>query len=219
MSKLIDITGKKYNMLTVISFYDIQDKKSRWLCECDCGNKKVLFAKDIKNGNTKSCGCLLHQKKYDDKTEMKIKRLQRIYYNMKQRCYDKNNPLFKYYGKRNIKIYNEWIKDINKFFEWALNNGYNDNLTIERIDVNRNYEPNNCKWITKTQQGYNKTNTVLYTIEGQTKCLSEWCKLHKINYHIVYKRLKRGKTIVEALTTPIDKKYRNKLCMKKEDEK
>ena len=219
MSRLVDITGNKYNMLRVISFYDIQDKKSRWLCECDCGNKKVLFGKDIKNGNTKSCGCLTHKKKYDEELEIKIKRLQHIYYNMKQRCYDKNNPLYKHYGQRNIAVCKEWLKDINNFHTWALNNGYENDLTIERINVNGNYEPNNCKWITKTEQGYNKTNTVLYTIDGITKCLSEWCKIYNIDYHIVYKRLKRGNSIKEALTKPIDKKYRNKLCKERNDKR
>ena len=212
MSRLIDITGKKYNMLKVISFYDIQDKKSRWLCECECGNKKILFGKDIKNGNTKSCGCLLHKKKYNKETETKIKRLQHIYYQMKQRCYDKNNPLYKHYGQRNITICKEWLNNINNFLNWALKNGYKNDLTIERIDVDGNYEPNNCKWITKTQQGYNKTNTISYTFQGETKCLSEWCKIYDIDYHIVYKRLKRGNDIKQALTKPIDKKYRNKLC-------
>lgn len=212
MSRLVDITGEKYNMLKVISFYDIQDKKSRWLCECECGNKKILFGRDIKSGNTKSCGCLLHKKKYDNEMGIKIKRLQHIYYQMKQRCYDKNNPLYKHYGKRNITICEEWLKDINNFHNWALNNGYDNNLTIERINVNGNYEPNNCKWITKTQQGYNKTNTVSYTLDGETKCLSEWCKLYNIDYHIVYRRLKRGNSFKKALTKPIDKKYRNKLC-------
>ena len=133
---------------------------------------------------------------------------------MKQRCYDENNRAYNYYGKRGIKICDEWLKDINNFHKWALNNGYRENLTIERIDVNGNYEPKNCKWITKAQQGYNKTNSVLYTINGETKCLAEWCKLYDKDYFLVRGRLKRGNSIEQALTKPIDVKKRNKLYKK-----
>ena len=185
MSRFIDITGKKYNKLTVISFYDIKDKKSRWLCECDCGKQKIIYAKDLKSNNTKSCGCLRNIKKYDDKTKNFIKRLQYIFYHMKQRCYNKSNASYKYYGNKGITICDEWLKDINNFYNWAINNGYQENLTIERINVNGNYEPNNCRWITKTEQGYNRSNSILYTINGETKCLSEWCKLYDKNYFLV----------------------------------
>lgn len=218
MKKVIDITGKKYNNLTVISFYDMKNKKSRWLCQCECGNEKVVYSTYLKNGNVKSCGCLLHKKKYDIETNKKIKRLQHIYYQMKQRCYDKNNPVYKYYGGRGITICNKWLKDINNFHKWAIDNGYSNDLTIERIDVNGNYEPNNCKWISKTQQGYNKTNSKLYTIDNETKCLSEWCKIYNINYFLVRSRLKRKNDIKEALTKSIDKKYRNKLYKERNDE-
>lgn len=214
MSRFIDITGKKYNKLTVISFYDIKDKKSRWLCECDCGKQKIIYAKDLKSNNTKSCGCLRNIKKYDDKTKNFIKRLQYIFYHMKQRCYDKNNAGYKYYGNKGITICDEWLKDINNFYNWAINNGYQENLTIERINVNGNYEPNNCRWITKTEQGYNRSNSILYTINGETKCLSEWCKLYDKDYFLVRGRLKRGNNIEEALTKPIDIKKRNKLYKK-----
>lgn len=219
MSRFIDITGKKYNKLTVLSFYDIKDNKSRWLCQCECGNKKILFGKDIKNGNTKSCGCLLHQKKYNKETEKKIKRLQHIYAQMKQRCYKENNHIYKYYGGRGIIIFKEWLENSQNFYNWALQNGYNNDLTIERINVNGNYEPSNCKWITKIQQGYNKTNSKLYTISNETKCLSEWCKIYNINYFLVRRRLILGWDIEDALTKPIDTKKRNKLYKRKDDEK
>lgn len=218
MSKLIDITGKKYNKLTVLSFYDVKDKRSRWLCQCECGNTTIATSSQLKCGKTKSCGCLLHKKKYDEKTAKFMKRLSRIFYEMKQRCYSKNNPAYKYYGAREIKICKEWLDDIDNFKKWALANGYKENLTIERIDVNGNYEPSNCKWITKTQQGYNKTNSRLYTIDGETKCLSQWCNYYNIDYFVVIGRLRRGTPIVEALTKPIDKTRRNKLYKRKEDD-
>ena len=217
MSRFIDITGKKYNKLTVLSFYDIKDNKSRWLCQCDCGNKTIVKGTQLKNGKTKSCGCLLHQKKYDKETEKKIKRLQHIYSQMKQRCYKIDNHIYKYYGGKGITICDEWLNNSNNFYKWALENGYDNNLTIERINVNGNYEPSNCKWITKTQQGYNKTNSKLYTIENETKCLSEWCKIYNIDYFLVRGRLKFGWNIKEALTKPIKEKYRNKLYKERND--
>ena len=214
MSRFIDITGKKYNKLKVISFYDITNNGSRWLCECDCGKQKVIAASQLKRGTTKSCGCLRSAKKYDDKTKVFRKRLQYIYYQMKQRCYDKNNPAYSNYGARGIKICQEWLNDINIFISWAMENGYNSELTIERIKVNGNYEPFNCKWITKSQQNCNKRNSVLYTINSETKCLSEWCKKYNKDYFLVRGRLKRGYSIEDALTKPIDTKKRNKLYKK-----
>lgn len=218
MSRFIDITGQKYNKLTVLSFHDIVNKKARWLCRCECGNEKILYAKDVKNGNTKSCGCLLHQKKYDEETRKKITRLQHIYYHIKQRCYDKNRVAYKYYGERGIKMCDEWLENTHNFINWAFENGYKDELTIERINVNGDYEPNNCKWITLREQGYNKTNSRLYTINGETKCLSQWCNYYHIDYFVVRGRLRRGAPIIEALTKPIDKTKRNKLYKRKDDE-
>ena len=159
------------------------------------------------------------EKKYDEETKKIITRLQYIYYHMKQRCYDKNNPGYKYYGAKNIIICKEWLSDINNFYKWAFENGYKNNLTIERININGNYCPENCKWITKTEQGYNKRNSRLYTINKETKCLSEWCKLYNINYFLVRGRLKRGIDIKEALTKPIDVKKRNKLYKERNDGK
>ena len=133
---------------------------------------------------------------------------------MKQRCYNKNNPAYKYYGAKNVIICEEWLIDINNFYKWAFENDYKNGLTIERINVNGNYCPENCKWITKTEQGYNKSNSKLYTIKEETKCLSEWCKIYGVDYFLVRGRLNRGMDIYEALTKPIDVTKRNKLCKK-----
>lgn len=217
MSRFIDITGERYNKLKVISFYDFKNARARWLCQCDCGKQKIVYSSDLRSHNVKSCGCLLHKKISKIKSDNSTKRLHYIYYNIKQRCYNEKNPAYKYYGGKGITMCNEWLNDINTFCKWAIEKGYSDNLTIERIDVNGNYEPDNCKWITKTQQGYNKNNSVLYTINNQTKCLSEWCKIYDIDYHVVYKRLKRGNPIELALTKQIEKKYQNKLCKERND--
>lgn len=119
---------------------------------------------------------------------------------MNDRCYNKNNKRYKDYGGRGIIICDEWLNDNKRFFNWAKSNGYNDNLTIDRIDVNGNYEPNNCRWITLQQQNRNTRRNIYFTIKGVTKCLKDWCKDFNIPCSTVRYRLKRGLTIEEALT-------------------
>lgn len=138
-------------------------------------------------------------------------RLYRIYNNMKSRCYNPNFISYKYYGKRGITIYDEWLNDYSAFKEWALNNGYEDNLTIERLDVNGNYEPNNCIWATYKTQANNMRSNHLVTINGVTKNLTEWSEHYDINVKTVRDRLKRGWDIVRALETPADPKYRKRV--------
>lgn len=137
------------------------------------------------------------------------KRLYSIWYNMKMRCYNKNNNDFKYYGGRNIKICNEWLNNFKTFKDWAIKNGYQNNLTIDRIDVNKNYEPSNCKWSAIQEQQWNKRNTIYYKYKGETKSLPELCYKYKIKEDVVCSRLTRGWNLETALTTP-SKKIKSK---------
>lgn len=136
-------------------------------------------------------------------------RLNNIYHSMKNRCNNPNNYKYKNYGARGIKVCDEWSQDFANFYNWAINNGYNDTLTIDRINVNGDYEPKNCQWITLREQFYNKTDNVYYIVDGERKCLSQLCKEYSMPYQTVRKRLDRGKNIEYALKTPINKKYRN----------
>ena len=208
MVKFIDITGKKFNKLTVIGFYEKSKNGARWLCECDCGNKTIVRGANLKNGSVKSCGCLVHENKSNIKHGLSKTRIYSIYIKMKERCNNVNSKSYKDYGARGISVCEEWENNFIKFYEWAINNGYNDNLTIERINVNGNYEPNNCKWISKKEQNYNKRDSIIY--DG--KCLSQLCKERSIPYGTVYRRIKVGKmSIQEALEKPIMTSKRNKL--------
>ena len=146
-------------------------------------------------------------------------RLNNIYHNMKNRCNNPKNYRYKNYGKRGIKVCDEWQNSFLSFYDWSINNGYNEELTLDRIDVNGNYEPLNCRWIPLEQQFYNKTDNVYYIVNGEKKCLSELCKEYNMPYQTVRKRLERGKDIIVALTTPIDIKKRNKLFNRKDDKK
>ena len=163
----VDLTGNKYGRLTVISFAGLSnDRKAMWNCVCDCGKTVTVRGNDIRKGKTKSCGCLaienLTIKKVSMKHGLSNCRLHRIWDNMKTRCYNQNTPYFKYYGGRGISICDEWKNDFQTFYDWAMENGYADNLTLDRVDTFGKYEPSNCRWITIQDQQSNRRSCLKY---------------------------------------------------------
>ena len=205
MGNYIDITGKKFNRLTAIKKIENPfSKKARWLCKCDCGNFTEVLGDNLRNGNVKSCGCLISDNNRKRATHRKSNsRLYNIWRNMKARCNCKTNLRYKDYGARGISIYNEW-KTFENFCKWAILNGYKDNLTIDRIDVNGNYEPSNCRWVSLSKQAYNKRDSLIITINGEQKCLAEICKEYNVKYTTIYRRITIGKmNIQEALAKSI----------------
>lgn len=149
--------GKRFNRLTVLDLVG-KDKYGRiYRCKCDCGNIKDVKISLLNNGGTKSCGCL--QKEVTSKRLKESNmthgysktRLYKILSNMKARCYNKNTSSYRDYGDKGIEVCDEWRNSFESFRDWAYENGYNDTLTIDRIDSNGNYEPNNCRWITKSE--------------------------------------------------------------------
>lgn len=154
MSRAINITGQKFGRLTAIKpCGKTSGGNILWLCECDCGNKTTVPTQHLKSGNTQSCGCLnseLASKRFT-KTGASNHRLYRIWRNMKRRCYDKTFKAYKNYGGKGVLICEEWLKSFENFYNWAIGNGYKDDLTIDRIDVKGNYEPKNCQWITRSE--------------------------------------------------------------------
>ena len=141
-------------------------------------------------------------------------RLYSILRNMKQRCYNPNNPRYNVYGAIGIKVCDEWLNDFKSFYDWAMSNGYRDDLTIERIDVNGNYCPDNCCWITNKEQQFNKHVNHFIEFNGKRQTITEWGNELNIDPNTIGTRLSRGWSIERTLTTPvIPKKVRDDLTL------
>jgi hypothetical protein len=193
MGKFQDLTGKRFGRLVATKYLG----NSRWECQCDCGKTTSVGIGDLKNSHTRSCGCLFLE---TIRTHgLTNSRLYTIREGMITRCYKKNSISYDNYGGRGITICDEWLNDFMSFYNWAMANGYDDNLTIERIDVNGNYEPSNCKWITNSEQSKNKRSTVYFTYNGETKIVSDWIKELGIPKTTFRRRIQQNRPIEEIL--------------------
>lgn len=200
----VNLLGKRFGRLLVVSEAPKQGKHIKWNCLCDCGKIVVVFGDNIRRGLTKSCGCLhseITRQKNSTHKESKT-RLYSIWISMKERCSNNANPDWKNYGGRGISVCDKWRNSYESFRDWSRLNGYNDNLTIDRIDVNGNYTPENCRWATTKDQNRNKRSNVLY----KGKCISVWCEKTGIDKRTVHRRINvYGWPVEKALFTPVMK--------------
>ena len=194
MGRFIDMTGQEYGELKIISRAENLGGMTAWLCECSCGKRKIIRGSDIRYGRARSCGHLISESTKERLTTHggKHTRLYNIWCGMKRRCNNANDERYPVYGGRGINVCDEWSEDFSAFREWALHNGYNDTLTIDRIDANRGYEPDNCRWTSQLEQVRNRTITFTYTFRGETKPVAEWAKLKNIPYTTLAWRVKNN---------------------------
>lgn len=217
-----DLTGQRFGKLLVIkeaepyypSTYPKSARCRRWLCKCDCGKETKVIQSSLLTGNTKSCGCGCEENKKiilnkTGVTKCKYpyeKRLRRILSNMKCRCYNPKTKYYENYGGRGIAICDEWMGEdgIINFIEWAYNNGYNESLTIDRIDNNKNYTPDNCRWITRTEQMSNTRVNVYFDYYGTMLTAPQIVRLRGCNFNgnVLRSRLRAGWDMEKAINTP-----------------
>ena len=213
MAVFNDLSGNRYDMLYVVCRVENSyNGYVQYLCQCDCGNSKIVKACNLTNGNTHSCGCLKKKMmsakmfKHGDAGSQNSKstRLYEIWKAMIGRCCCDGSSAYDNYGGRGITVCDEWRNDYTTFKKWALSNGYQDNLTIDRINNNGNYSPDNCRWITMSEQMYNKRNNRLLTFKNETKTITEWANEYGINRRLLGTRIDRYHWSIEkALTTPV----------------
>lgn len=207
------LKGKKFNKLTVLEFSHVSQKREAcWKCQCECGNVCIATTTDLRKGHKKSCGCLKNEKSYRNSYKHGLSKtpLYSIWLSMKDRCLNENNKYFNNYGSRGITVCDEWKDDFMNFYNWAIANGYSDNLSIDRIDVNGNYEPSNCRWATKKEQQNNKRDNVLITYKGKTKTLQEWADETGISRNTLMKRKRSGWNDEDIVSKPVNKKFSTK---------
>ena len=210
-----DIIGKTFGRFTVVSNAGkAPSKHSLWRCVCSCGNEIIVIRCSLTSGSTRSCGCLNDEQRHKKGEEANRTkhgkhdtRLYRIWKAMRNRCLNPNSPDFqKWYGAKGITVCQEWINDFSPFEKWAIENGYQDTLTLDRIDVNSNYSPQNCRWVSNSIQQNNKTTNHLLTYNNETHTLAEWSKITGIDRSAILARIKRGWSVERTLTEPSHKK-------------
>lgn len=215
IGKFEDLTGQKFGKLTVIKRVENHVQPSgkqyvQWLCKCDCGNETVVRGANLKRGYTQSCGCLI--KETNSTHGLKKTRLYVVWRDIKLRCFNPNANNFKDYGAKGVFMCDEWRNDFKVFYDWAMENGYNPNAkrgecTIDRIDNNKGYFPENCRWVDNLSQQNNRTNNRFLTYNSETYTVAEWSRKINVPPHTLYARLYKGWPVERVLTTPV-KQYK-----------
>lgn len=212
---MIDLKGQKFNRLTVIGFsHKTEKNRVYWKCKCDCGKEIVVRADNLRNGHAKSCGCYKLDQILENPPHYKHgqvrTRLYRIWCEMYTRCYNSHNPNYSRYGGRGISICDEW-QDFANFYSWAMANGYQESLSIDRINNDGNYEPSNCRWATKKEQANNTSRNRIYYIDGEHLNIRQISEKYSIDYQRLWDRLRKGWDIDRAAKTPIKRVKKNEI--------
>ena len=194
----MDLTNRKFGRWIVLGL-DTEKNSSRkyWKCICECGCERSVYHASLISGSSISCGCYQKDVMKNKLTTHNLtgSRLMNIFYNIKTRCCNVKDKRYKDYGGRGIKICKEWENNFLNFYMWAINNGYNDNLTIDRIDNNGDYSPKNCRWVSFEEQSNNRRNSIFIIVNNISKTLKQWTNLMSWNYNKYYARYMRKKIV------------------------
>lgn len=199
-----DLTGKVFGEWTVIKFSHLnKNRLPYWNCKCKCGTIRSVNHYSLINWKSLSCGCTSRERASEkiithgySKT-----RIYKIWKGMKKRCNNQNSSVYKFYGGRGISVCNEWMQSFELFYAWSIANGYKENLSIDRIDVNGNYCPDNCRWVDVETQHTNTRRNHMITIDGKTKILRDWSIESGVPASTIIRRLKDGWLEKDAVFT------------------
>jgi len=198
MAQVNDLTGQRFGRLFVVSRAQNNSRgRACWVCRCDCGNTKIVVGSNLLQGHTNSCGCILRKHGLTHK-----ERLYNIWTGMRQRCMNENSKDYPKYGGRGINVCPDW-QNYESFRAWAISNGYRDDLSIDRIDVDGNYEPSNCRWTTSKQQNNNRRSNLVIRHDGQDLTVSQLAEATGLPYKLLRQRLARGWSVERAVASPV----------------
>lgn len=199
MSNFKDLSGQRIGRLLVKERRGSDSWRSAlWFCKCDCGNECIVSSSNLRKSHTQSCGCLQREatSKANTTHGHRYSRLYGIWNAMIGRCHRKNSKAYPLYGGRGIAVCDEW-KSFEGFLKWSLENGYEDGLSIDRVDNDKGYSPDNCRWATMEIQANNKRTNITIEYNGEHHTIAEWSKILGVKYATLYMRYKRGMEVVK----------------------
>ncbi len=211
-----DLTGMRFGRLEVLE--RLGGNPTEYRCKCSCGNEVVVRGANLTSGNTHSCGCLRNEILCLPRSEQLYKtRLHTIWSGMKSRCYRQKDIAWKWYGKKGIKMCEEWDKSFNEFYKWANSHGYKENLTIDRIDSEGDYSPENCRWATMKEQQNNRKSNRKVTYRSETKTVSQWAEQYGMPPSVIIWRLNHWDDLDDVFHKPVDKFLKREMYRKQAD--
>ena len=220
-----NLVGQRFGRLLVVEKVKGKTMKNgyeeqTYKCKCDCGKDVVLPYASLTTGNTKSCGCLFLENLIKRNTThgMSDTKLYLVWKEMIARCTRETDKSYKYYGALGVSVCKEWSENFENFYNWAIEFGYKEGLEIDRIDYNGNYEPSNCRWVTRKVQMNNMRRNVIIDIDGISHTMAEWSDIFKISQDLFRNRLKAGWDVKSALTAPNNYRYKWKGVFKDGEE-
>lgn len=207
MKKPCELDGKRFGKLTAVKrvsdkIYPSGRHDIVYQCLCDCGQYTDVLAVHLNSGHTRSCGCLRAETTSKNMTThgQSSTRLFTIWKNMKSRCTNPNNPCFNQYGGRGITVCDAWIEDFAVFYDWSIKHGYNDDLSIDRVNVNGDYDPDNCRWVSQKTQCNNTRRNIMIEHDGELRTAKQWSDELGIKYGTLISRIRRGWDVDRALS-------------------